>query len=118
MKLEHKITDVRRYNSYPQDVKEFYDGCARAFIATIPEINSDDFKNNDFEVLKTQINQTVESFSFEMSDAFQKAVEIRVETILKENNIYQYGDVLDQIRAKLENLEQQISPTNPNTQNI
>lgn len=109
MKLEHKITDVKRYNAYPQDVKEFYDGCAKAFISTIPDLNSDDFEESKFEELKTQINNSAETFAFEMSDAFKKAVDLRVETILKERNLYNFNDTLDNIRTKLQDLETKVS---------
>ena len=105
MKLEHKINDVERYNNYPQDIKEYYDGCAKAFISTIPDLDSEDFEQSKFEELKTYINNTAESFAFEMADAFKKAVDIRVEEILKERELDNFKEVLQNINSRLQQIE-------------
>lgn len=47
MDMKHTVTDVNRYNNYATDIKQFYDGAAAAFIATVPNLKQSDFESGN-----------------------------------------------------------------------
>lgn len=115
MEMKHKVTDVRRYNDYAIDVKQFYDGAAAAFIATVPDIKQSDFESGDnngqteFEKMKQKINESAEKFAFYFADAFRDSVQRRVEEILKLKGLDTYTETLQQIKSELNDLKQSMT---------
>lgn len=115
MEMKHKVTDVRRYNDYAIDVKQFYDGAAAAFIATVPNLKQSDFESGnsnrqtEFEKMKQKINESAEKFAFAFADAFRDSVQKRVEEILKLKGLYTYTETLQQIKSELNDLKQSMA---------
>ena len=113
--MKHKVTDVRRYNDYAIDVKQFYDGAAAAFIATVPNLKQSDFESGnsngqtEFEKMKQKINESAEKFAFAFADAFRDSVQKRVEEILKLKGLYTYTETLQQIKSELNDLKQSMA---------
>jgi hypothetical protein len=115
MEMKHKVTDVRRYNDYAIDVKQFYDGAAAAFIATVPNLKQSDFESGnsngqtEFEKMKQKINESAEKFAFAFADAFRDSVQKRVEEILNLKGLYTYTETLQQIKSELNVLKQSMA---------
>lgn len=115
MEMKHKVTDVRRYNDYAIDVKQFYDGAAAAFIATVPNLKQSDFESGnsngqtEFEKMKQKINESTEKFAFAFADAFRDSVQKRVEEILKLKGLDTYTETLQQIKSELNDLNQSMA---------
>ena len=113
--MKHKVTDVRRYNDYAIDVKQFYDGAAAAFIATVPNLKQSDFESGnsngqtEFEKMKQKINESAEKFAFAFADAFRDSVQKRVEEILKLKGLDTYTETLQQIKSELNDLKQSMA---------
>lgn len=113
MDMKHTVTDVNRYNNYATDIKQFYDGAAAAFIATVPNLKQSDFESGnsngqtEFEKMKQKINESAEKFAF--ADAFRDSVQKRVEEILKLKGLDTYTETLQQIKSELNDLNQSMA---------
>lgn len=115
MDMKHTVTDVNRYNNYATDIKQFYDGAAAAFIATVPNLKQSDFESGnsngqtEFEKMKQKINESAEKFVFAFADAFRDSVQKRVEEILKLKGLDTYTETLQQIKSELNDLKQSMA---------
>lgn len=115
MDMKHTVTDVNRYNNYATDIKQFYDGAAAAFIATVPNLKQSDFESGnsneqtEFEKTKQKINESAEKFAFAFADAFRDSVQKRVEEILKLKGLDTYTETLQQIKSELNDLNQSMA---------
>lgn len=115
MDMKHTVTDVNRYNNYATDIKQFYDGAAAAFIATVPNLKQSDIESGnsngqtEFEKMKQKINESAEKFAFAFADAFRDSVQKRVEEILKLKGLDTYTETLQQIKSELNDLNQSMA---------